>query len=97
MEARVSDLTVEQLRRVIEDPVRRTVLQALENPDLDLEVRTEFAKSLRAEAAAAERGETVPIGEVLAELGVEWRPSAWSSRLGPVATYSPTILLSGIE
>lgn len=72
MDARVSDLTVEQLRQVIEETVRRTLLQTLADPDLGLEVRQDFGARLKSEIEAAGRGETLPIGVVLADLGVEW-------------------------
>ena len=69
---KVVDLTVEELRRIVEEAVERIVLEMLVDPDAGLEIRPEFAESLRAEVSAEGRGETAPAEEVLADLGEGW-------------------------
>lgn len=72
MGEKVSDLSVEQLQKIIEDTVKRVLLQTLADPDAGLEVRPELLESLRAEAEAESRGETRAIEDVLAELDETW-------------------------
>lgn len=66
---RVAEMTVDELRRLIEEVVQQTVLDLLADPDEGLELREEVKERLRSSLAATE---TIPAAEVAARLGLEW-------------------------
>jgi len=65
---KVSELTVEELQEVIENSLKRALREVLADSDLGLELRPEFVESLRAEAEAERRGETMLLEDFLAQL-----------------------------
>ena len=67
MSAKVSELTVEELQQVIEDTLKRTLREVLADPDIGLELRSEFAESLQVEAEAERRGGIVLLEDFLAQ------------------------------
>ena len=73
MSARVADLTVDELKQVIEATVEQKLLEMLGDPDEGLELReeikTRLLRTLQAEQAGA-RG--IPAQEVASQLGLEW-------------------------
>jgi len=73
MSARVAELTVDELKQVIEATVEQKLLEMLGDPDEGLELReeikTRLLRTLQAEQTGA-RG--IPAQEVASELGLEW-------------------------
>ena len=66
---KVAELTTFELKDLIRDVVKRTIL----DPDEGLELREEIEKSLRQSLAAVQGGaKTIPAEEVAASLGLEW-------------------------
>lgn len=62
---KVKDLTVEQLRTLIQEAVEEKLQEVLGDPDWGLELREEVKERLRHSLAAAERREKgIPIEEV---------------------------------
>lgn len=73
IEQRVADLTVNEFREIVRAIVLQTILELLGDPDAGLEVREEFAETLRQSIAAVQAGgKTIPAEEVAAKLGLEW-------------------------
>ena len=69
----VAELTTYQLKDLIRDVVKQTILDLFKDPDEGLELREEIEKSLRQSLAAVEGGaKTIPAEEVAASLGLEW-------------------------
>ena len=72
MSAKVSELTVEELKQIIEEAVESRLSELLGDPDEGLELRDEIKarlkRSLQAQTGGA-RG--IPGQEVAAELGLE--------------------------
>ena len=67
--ARVAEMTVDELKSLVQEVARRTVLEMLTDPDEGLELREEMEQRLRSSLAATD---TIPAAEVAAELGLEW-------------------------
>ena len=73
IEQRVADLTVSEFREMVRAIVLQTMLELLGDPDAGLELREEFAESLRHSIAAVQAGgETIPVEAVAERLGLEW-------------------------
>jgi len=69
---KVAELTVEELRALIEDTVDARLEELMGDPDDGLELREEFEERLRSSLAAAERGEKrVSMEEVARRLGLD--------------------------
>lgn len=70
---KVAELTTFELKDLIRDVVKRTILEIFNDPDEGLELRDEIEKSLRQSLAAVQAGaKTIPAEEVAASLGLEW-------------------------
>lgn len=67
--ARVAEMTVDELKGLVRDITRQTVLELLADPDEGLELRDEMKERLRASLATTE---TIPAADVAARLGLEW-------------------------
>jgi hypothetical protein len=73
MSTRVTDLTVEQLRRLIETTVEEKLLEMFGDPDEGLELQDEIKARLRRSLEAEQEGARgIPADEVAAQLGLEW-------------------------
>ncbi len=70
---KVSDLTVDELRGIVQETVREALLEVLD-PDRGLEVREELVEELRESAERVKKGEEplVSAEEVARRLGLEW-------------------------
>ncbi len=72
-QAMVSDLTINEFRGLVRDVVAQTLLEMLGDPDEGLELRDDFRADLqRSLAVVRAGGETVPVQEVAARLGLSW-------------------------
>ena len=73
MSARVAELTVDELKQIIQEAVEQKLSEMLSDPDEGLELREEIKArllhSLEAERCGA-RG--IPAQEVASQLGLEW-------------------------
>ena len=70
---KVAELTTFELKDLIRDVVKRTILEIFNDPDEGLELREEIENSLRQSLAAVQGGaKTIPAEEVAASLGLEW-------------------------
>ena len=67
--ARVAEMTVDELKHLVREVTRQTVVEILADPDEGLELREEMKAKLRTSLAAAE---TIPAADVAANLGLEW-------------------------
>ena len=70
---KVSDLTVDELRAIVQETVREALLEILD-PDRGLEVREDLIEELQKSAKKVKRGEEplIPAEEVARRLGLEW-------------------------
>jgi hypothetical protein len=70
---KVKELTVEQLKTLIQDAVEEKLEELIGDPDRGLELREEVKDRLRASLAAMQQGEKViPIEEVARQAGLDW-------------------------
>jgi hypothetical protein len=70
---KVKDLTVEELKELIEQTVEQTLLELLGDPDKGLEVHDEVKDRLRRSVARERRGVPgIPAEEVAKKLKIEW-------------------------
>ncbi len=70
---KVKELSVEQLKALIQEAVEEKLQEILGDPDQGLELREEVKERLRHSLAAMESGnEGIPIGQVAKEVGLEW-------------------------
>ena len=70
---KVKELSVEQLKALIQEAVEEKLQEILDDPDQGLEVREEVKERLKRSLIATERGEGgIPIGQVVKETGLEW-------------------------
>lgn len=70
---KVAELTTFELKDLITDVVKRTILEIFNDPDQGLQLREEIENSLRQSLAAVQGGaDTIPAEEVAASLGLEW-------------------------
>ncbi len=69
---KISDLTVEELKSIIQEIVRETLLEILD-PDQGLEVREDLLEELRESMERVKKGEEplIPAEEVARRLGLE--------------------------
>lgn len=73
METRVADLSVDELRDLIQDVVTQTLEELFRDPDIGLEVRTDFARELHRSLKAVQNGgQTLAAETVAANLGLSW-------------------------
>ena len=69
----VKELSVEQLKTLIQEAVEEKLQEILGDPDQGMEVKEDVRERLKHSLATAERGgESIPIGQVAKELGLEW-------------------------
>ncbi len=70
---KVKELSVEQLKALIQEAVEEKLQEILGDPDQGLELREDIKDRLRRSLAAVEGGEEgLPIGQVAKEVGLEW-------------------------
>ena len=70
---KVKELSVEQLKALIQEAVEEKLQEILGDPDQGLEVKEEVKERLKRSLAAVECGEEgIPIGQVAKEIGLEW-------------------------
>jgi len=70
---KVKELTVEQLKDLIQEAIEEKLEELLGDPDSGLELREDFKERLRSSLAARQRGERgVPIEEVARRAGLDW-------------------------
>ena len=73
MTVKVKELSVEQLKALIQEAVEEKLQEILGDPDQGLEVKEEVKERLRHSLAAVKRGEEgIPIAQVAKEIGLEW-------------------------
>ncbi len=71
---KVTELSVEQLKALIEEMIEEKLQDYLGDPDEGLELREEVRTRLEESLAAVRRGEKgIPIEEVAKKLGLEWK------------------------
>lgn len=66
---RIADMTVEELRSLVAQVARQTVVEMLGDPDAGLELREEGKARLEHSLRATER---IPATAVAAQLGLDW-------------------------
>lgn len=70
---KVKELSVEQLKTLIQEAVEEKLQEILGDPDQGLELKEEVKERLKHSLAAMEqRQEGILIGQVVKELGLEW-------------------------
>lgn len=73
MSAKVAELTVDELKQIIEETMEQKLEEMLGDPDEGLELREEIKARLRRSLEAERRATRgIPAQEVAAELGLEW-------------------------
>ncbi len=71
-EVKVKELTVEQLKALIDEVVEEKLREILGDPDQGLELREEIKERLKESLAEMEHGEKgIPIEQVARELGLK--------------------------
>ncbi len=69
---KVKELTVEQLKALIEETVAEKLQEILGDPDEGLELREDVREKLKDSLSAMGRGEKgIPIGQIAKEIGIE--------------------------
>ena len=69
----MADLTIEQFKALVRETVRQTLLEVIGDPDDGLEPRDDFKAKLQQSLAMAQAGgQTIPIEEAAAKLGLSW-------------------------
>ncbi len=68
----ISELSVDELKKLIREVVIQTFSEILGDPDEGLELRDEFKIELQQALAAAETSKTSPAQDVAARLGLTW-------------------------
>ena len=70
---KIKELSVEQLKALIQEAVEEKLQEILGDPDQGLDVKEEVKKRLKDSLTAVERGEKgVPIEQVVMETGLKW-------------------------
>jgi len=70
---KVKELTVEQLKDLVQEAIEEKLQELIGDPDAGLEIREEIKERLRNSLAARQRGEKgIPIDEVARRAGLEW-------------------------
>ena len=73
MSIRVAELTVDELKQIIQETVEQKLSEMLGDPDEGLELREGIKARLRRSLEAQRRGTRgIPAQEVAAQLGLEW-------------------------
>lgn len=73
MTARVSDLSVDELRFLIQETVRQTFEELFRDPDSGVELRPDFKSELTSSLQNAQKGGKLLSAEsVAAQLGLKW-------------------------
>ena len=71
--ARVSDLSVDELRVLIQEVVRQTLKDVFRDPDDGLELREDFKSEMQASLKTSqEDGNLLSADSVASQLGLEW-------------------------
>lgn len=69
----VSDLTVDELRKLIREVVSQTILEIFVDPDQGLELRDGIKKRLNSSLETIRQGgKTISAEQVAENLGLEW-------------------------
>ena len=69
----VSDLTVDELRKLIREVVSQTILEIFVDPDQGLELRDGIKKRLNSSLETIRKGgKTISAEQVAENLGLEW-------------------------
>ena len=70
---KVKELTVEQLRILIQEAIEEKLEQVIGDPDHGLKLREEIKEKLRRSLAAMQGGEKgIPIDQVTRQAGLDW-------------------------
>ena len=70
---KVSDLTIDQFRKLVQEIVLQTLSEIVGDPDEGLELRDDFVQEVKQSLANLEAGEkTVPAQKVAQRLGLIW-------------------------
>ena len=73
MATRVSDLSVGELRTLIQESVKQTLMELFRDPDEGLELREDFKDMLQHSLRTVQAGgETLSAESVAAKLGLSW-------------------------
>ena len=73
MATQVAELSVDELRLLIQDVVRETIEELFRDPDKGLELRDDLKeKLLRSVKSVQEGGETYSAETIAASLGLDW-------------------------
>ncbi|WP_446010137.1 hypothetical protein [Candidatus Electrothrix sp.] len=73
MSARVSDLSVDELRVLIQEVVRQTLKDIFRDPDEGLELREDFKSEMQASLNTSQAdGNLLSADSVASQLGLEW-------------------------
>ncbi|MBC7258083.1 MAG: hypothetical protein H5T65_02435 [Chloroflexi bacterium] len=72
-ETKISDLSVDEFKKLIRDTVAEALMEMLGDPDEGLELREDMKVALQRSLADVEAGgKTIPAQETAASLGVSW-------------------------
>ena len=70
---KVKELSVEQLKALIQEAVEEKLQEILGDPDQGLELKEDVKERLKYSLATMKGGdEGIPIGQVAKEVGLEW-------------------------
>jgi hypothetical protein len=70
---KVKDLTVEQLKSLIQEAIEEKLDELIGDPDLGLELREEVTERLRSSLSAMQGGQKgIPIDEVARQARLDW-------------------------
>lgn len=70
---RVADMSVDELKSLIQETVTQTLVELFRDPDAGLELREDFQSLLQRSLAAVDAGEeTIAADNVAAKLGLSW-------------------------
>ena len=70
----VSDLSVDELRSIIQETVKQTLTELFHDPDEGLELREDLKNALQHSLKAVQTGgETLSAENVAAKLGLSWQ------------------------
>lgn len=73
MASRVADLSVDELKIIIQETVTQTLKDWLRDPDRGLSLREDFEDELQQSLQIVQMGgETFPAEDVAAQLGLDW-------------------------
>jgi predicted RecB family endonuclease len=73
MVTRVADMSVDDLKTLIQETITQTLTELLRDPDEGLELREDFVMALRHSLETAQAGgETFSADSVAAKLGLSW-------------------------